>query len=119
MRQHTVVGDRILSAAPDLSTVAELVRASHENFDGSGYPDGLAGDEIPLGARVVTICDAYHAMTSSRRYRDRMSRADALKELRRCAGAQFDPAIIETFCTLLAPVKRPQGRFSPAPQRAT
>jgi diguanylate cyclase (GGDEF)-like protein len=118
VRQHSVVGDRILSAAPDLSAVAELVRASHENVDGSGYPDGLVGDEIPLGARVVTICDAYHAMTSSRRYRERMSRADALRELRRCAGAQFDPEIVETFCALLTPAKRPQARFSPATQRA-
>ena len=98
--------------------MAELVRTSHENFDGSGYPDGLAGDEIPLGARVVTICDAYHAMTSSRRYRERMSKAEALRELRRCAGAQFDPEIVETFCALLAPAKRPHARFSPAPQRA-
>ena len=118
VRQHTAVGDRILSAAPDLSTVAELVRASHEHFDGSGYPDGLAGDEIPLGARVVTICDAYHAMTSSRSYRDRVSRADALEELRRCAGAQFDPEVVEEFCSLLAPAKRAGARFSPAPQSA-
>ncbi|MEK6230028.1 MAG: HD domain-containing phosphohydrolase [Actinomycetota bacterium] len=118
VRQHTVVGDRILSAAPDLSTVAELVRASHEHFDGSGYPDGLAGDEIPLGARVVTICDAYHAMTSSRPYRHRLSRADALDELRRCAGAQFDPEIVESFRALLAPAKRAHARFSPAGQRA-
>ena len=118
VRQHTVVGDRILSAAPDLSTVAELVRASHEHFDGSGYPDGLAGDEIPLGARVVTICDAYHAMTSSRPYRHRLSRADALEELRRCAGAQFDPEIVEAFRALLAPAKRAHARFSPAGQRA-
>ena len=118
VRQHTIVGDRILSAAPDLSTVAELVRASHESFDGSGYPDGLAGDEIPLGARVVTICDAYHAMTSTRPYRERLSRADALEELRRCAGQQFDPEIVETFCAMVAPAKRSHTRFSPAPQRA-
>ena len=117
LRQHSAVGDRILSAAPDLAAVAELVRASHEHFDGSGYPDGLAGSEIPLGARVVTVCDAYHAMTSPRSHRDRMSRAEALAELRRCAGAQFDPAVVEQFCELLEPATRPRSRFAPAPQR--
>ncbi len=99
MRRHTLVGDRILNAAPDLSSVATLVRASHERYDGKGYPDGLAGEEIPLGARIVTICDAFHAMTSGRPYREAVPAGVAMAELRRCAGAQFDPAIVEAFCT--------------------
>ena len=72
--------------------MAKLVRASHENFDGSGYPDALAREEIPLGARIVAVCDAYHAMTSDRPYRRAMDSAGAIEELRRCAGQQFDPA---------------------------
>ena len=74
MRRHTLIGERILSAAPALVPVAKLVRSSHERFDGGGYPDGLAGDEIPLGSRIVAVCDAYDAMTSDRSYRRAMSR---------------------------------------------
>ena len=118
VRQHTVVGDRILSAAPDLSSVAELVRASHEHFDGSGYPDGLARNRIPLGARVVTVCAAYHAMTAERPYREAMDRDGALRELRRCAGVQFDPAVVEAFCALMSPARRTPSRFAPASQPA-
>ena len=106
MRQHTLVGDRILSAAPALSAVAELVRASHERFDGAGYPDGLAGDAIPLGARIVAVCDAYHAMTADGPTAPRSSRM-RLRELRRCAGAQFDPDVVETFCELNVAGRRP------------
>ena len=104
MRQHTLVGDRILSAAPDLSGVAALVRASHERYDGQGYPDGLTGDEIPLGARIVAICDAFHAMTSGRPYRDAVPAGVAVAELRRCAGGQFDPEIVEAFCRMVPAV---------------
>ena len=103
VRQHTLVGDRILSAAPTLTAVAKLVRASHENFDGSGYPDAVAGQEIPLGARIVSVCDAYHAMTSDRPYRPAMDGASAVEELRRCAGKQFDPQVVEAFCDLFGP----------------
>jgi two-component system cell cycle response regulator len=103
VRQHTLVGDRILSAAPTLSSVAKVVRASHENFDGSGYPDALVRDEIPLGARIVAVCDAYHAMTSDRPYRRAVDPSDALEELRRCAGQQFDPAVVDAFCELFVP----------------
>ena len=100
VRQHTIVGERIIAAAPALIPVAKLVRSSHERYDGGGYPDGHAGDEIPLGARVVFVCDAYHAMTSERPYGRRLSHQEALAELRRCAGKQFDPAVIETFCRI-------------------
>jgi diguanylate cyclase (GGDEF)-like protein len=103
VRQHTLVGDRILSAAPAMSAVAEVVRASHERFDGAGYPDGLAGGAIPLGARIVAVCDAYHAMTGGRPYRAAVEPDAALHELRRCSGAQFDPEVVDAFCDLLVP----------------
>ena len=102
MRRHTVIGERIVAAAPALSDVAALVRASHEHFDGRGYPDRLAGAEIPLGARVVSVCDAWDAMTSDRPYRRAMPRTAALAELRRCAGTQFDPAVVEAFARVVA-----------------
>ena len=97
MRRHTLVGERILSAAPALSEAASLVRSSHERWDGAGYPDGLAGEEIPLGARIISVCDAFDAMTSARPYRDAIEAAAALAELRRCAGTQFDPAVVNAF----------------------
>jgi diguanylate cyclase (GGDEF)-like protein/putative nucleotidyltransferase with HDIG domain len=100
MRQHTVIGERILRAAPALAPVAGLVRATHERYDGRGYPDGLAGEEIPLGARIVLVCDSFHAMTSARPYKAPMSPADALEELRRCSGTQFDPRVVDAFCAL-------------------
>jgi diguanylate cyclase (GGDEF)-like protein len=100
MRQHTIIGDRILGAAPAMRPVAEIVRASHEHWDGNGYPDGLAGEQIPLGARIVSVCDAFHAMTTLRAYQGTQDRDGALAELRRCAGTQFDPAIVEAFCAL-------------------
>ena len=101
MREHTVAGDRILSAAPALGTVARLVRSSHERYDGRGYPDRLMGEEIPLGARIVAVCDAFHAMTSDRPYRRAVSTADALAELRRCAGRQFDPMVVAAVTQLV------------------
>jgi two-component system, cell cycle response regulator len=101
VRQHTLVGDRILSAAPALSSVAQVVRSSHERYDGGGYPDGLSGDEIPLAARVVAVCDAYHAMTSERPYRTARAHWEAIEELRRCAGRQFDPVVVAAFCELM------------------
>lgn len=102
VRRHTLVGERIVRAAPSLADAAEPVRSSHERIDGSGYPDGLCGDEIPLGARVIAVCDAFHAMVSDRPYREAVSAADALTELRRCAGTQFDTDIVEVFCALVA-----------------
>jgi two-component system, cell cycle response regulator len=101
VRQHTVVGERILGAAPALVPVAKLVRASHERHDGTGYPDGLSGEDIPLGARIVSVCDAYGAMTSDRPYGHCIPQEAAIDELRRCAGRQFDPQIVETFCRVV------------------
>ena len=97
MRQHTVIGERIISAAPELAPVAEIVRSSHERWDGSGYPDGLAAQDIPLGARIVAVCDSWEAMTSSRAYRAAMSPTLAMHELTRCSGTQFDPRVVAAF----------------------
>ena len=106
MRRHTLVGERILAAAPALVDVAKLVRASHERWDGNGYPDGLAGVEIPLGARVIAVCDAWDAMVTDRPYRRAMPREEALAELGRCAGTQFDPDVVEAFRAVLATPRR-------------
>jgi diguanylate cyclase (GGDEF)-like protein len=102
IRRHTVIGERILDAAPALGRVAQLVRSSHERYDGDGYPDGLAGMGIPLGSRIVAICDAFDAMTTNRAYRQAMAPESALLELRRCAGSQFDPIVVEAFCAVWA-----------------
>jgi diguanylate cyclase (GGDEF)-like protein len=102
MRRHTVIGQRILSAAPALTRAAALVRWSHERFDGQGYPDRLAADDIPLGARVIAVCDAFDAMRSGRPYRAPMSVEGALAELRRCAGTQFDPTVVDAFRVAIA-----------------
>ena len=106
MRRHTLVGERILAAAPALADVAQLVRASHEHFDGSGYPDRLIGEAIPLGSRVIAVCDAWDAMTTDRPYRRAMEHADALAELERCSGTQFDPAVVKVFRAVLAQPRR-------------
>jgi diguanylate cyclase (GGDEF)-like protein len=101
VRNHTILGERILQGAPALRPIARLVRASHERWDGTGYPDRLRGEEIPLGARIVSVCDAYEAMITERSYRAAMSHEGACQELRRCAGAQFDPAVVEAFLEVI------------------
>ncbi len=112
MRRHPLIGERILLAAPALRPVARLVRSSHERWDGGGYPDGLRGDEIPLGARVVAVCDAYDAMTTERPYREPVDPADAIGELRRCAGTQFDPIVVDAFCSVIARERPTHGELS-------
>jgi two-component system, cell cycle response regulator len=112
VRQHTIIGERILCAAPALLPVAKLVRSSHEHWDGSGYPDGLAGEAIPLGARIVAVCDAFDAMITKRPYRTAMSVEEALEELRACAGTQFDPAVVNAFCEEIASLPHRYGRQS-------
>jgi diguanylate cyclase (GGDEF)-like protein len=94
VRQHTIVGERILRASPALRSVASVVRSSHENWDGTGYPDGLAAEDIPLAARIIRACNAYVAMTSNRPYREALSEDEALNELMRCAGTDFDPTVV-------------------------
>jgi diguanylate cyclase (GGDEF)-like protein len=101
IRGHTVVGERIISAAPSLSQVSRIVRSSHERYNGSGYPDSLKGEEIPLPSRIIAVCDAYDAMIGPRPYRLGMNRGNAGSELRRCAGAQFDPVVIDFFLSVV------------------
>ena len=97
MRRHTLIGERIVAAAPALARVAPIVRASHERPDGNGYPDGLTTEAIPIGARIVAVVDAVSAMVSARPYTPALSIDAALAELRRCAGTQFDPTVVEAF----------------------
>jgi diguanylate cyclase (GGDEF)-like protein len=114
MRRHTIIGERILLAAPALRSVARLVRSSHERWDGDGYPDGLVGEAIPLGSRVVAVCDAFDAMTSNRPYRRRIEQPAALAELVRCSGSQFDPKVVDAFARVL---EREMAAASQAAQR--
>ena len=102
VRNHTLIGERVLNAAPALQPVAKLVRSTHEHYDGAGYPDGLSGEQIPLPSRVVFACDAFHAMSSCRPYAPGMSETDARAELSRCAGSQFDPRVIDALLAELA-----------------
>jgi diguanylate cyclase (GGDEF)-like protein len=97
MKKHTVIGERVLSAAPAMNQVAGLVRSTHERWDGSGYPDGLRGEEIPLGSRIILICDAFNAMTEGRPYREPTGAARAREALREGAGTQFDPELVDLF----------------------
>ena len=97
MRQHPIIGERILRAMPGLGPIARVVRHEHERVDGGGYPDGLRGDEIPIGARIILACDAYHAMVSDRPYRKAMSHTEAMAELNANAGTQFDSRVVEAL----------------------
>ena len=113
VRQHTLIGQRIIAAAPGLETVALAVRSSHERWDGAGYPDRLSGDEIPAVSRIIAICDAYDAMTAERPYRPRMSHEQAVAELRAQAGKQFDPIYVEVFVNTLDVVERSDDDVPP------
>jgi two-component system cell cycle response regulator len=97
LRRHVEIGEAMMRDAPALRAAAAVVRASHERWDGAGYPDGLAGAAIPLGARIVAVCDAYSAMRQARAYGGVLDDAQARAELRRCAGTQFDPAVVAAF----------------------
>ena len=114
VKRHTLIGERILAAAPALRPVAALVRSSHERWDGDGYPDGLGGETIPLGSRIVAVCDAFSAMVSERPYRPARSVPEALTELHRCAGTQFDPRVVEAFCDEAATLVGEQGEVMPS-----
>lgn len=103
MHRHTIEGEEMLNRVGGvLSEVGRIVRSSHEHYDGSGYPDGLAGDAIPIEARIVTCCDAFSAMTTTRSYRKAMPLDAALAELRECAGTQFDPRVAEALAAVSA-----------------
>jgi HD-GYP domain-containing protein (c-di-GMP phosphodiesterase class II) len=97
MAEHTIIGERIISRIDYLAPIGKAIRAAHERWDGRGYPDQLAGEQIPLPSRILFVCDAFHAMTSDRPYRGAMPHEDALEELRRNAGAQFDPMVVQAF----------------------
>lgn len=98
IREHVVLGCRLLRRHPELEAVALMVRSTHEWYDGTGYPDGFVGEAIPLPARVVAVCDAFDAMTEARVYRPRLDADAALEELRRWAGSQFDPVMVDALC---------------------
>jgi diguanylate cyclase (GGDEF)-like protein len=102
IKRHTLIGERILASAPALKAAGEMVRSSHERWDGAGYPDALRGGEIPLGARIIAVCDAFDAMTSSRPYASMLSRQEAIRELVRCSGTQFDPKVVDAFADVQA-----------------
>jgi HD-GYP domain-containing protein (c-di-GMP phosphodiesterase class II) len=108
MRTHTIEGQRMLDRVGGfMREVGAIVRGSHERFDGGGYPDGLAREEIPLEARIISACDAYNAMTTTRPYRKAMEPAIAAAELIRCAGSQFDPKVVEAVLTVVGSAPAP------------
>ncbi len=119
MRQHTIIGERIVTGAPALAQVGRLVRSSHERWDGGGYPDGLRGDEIPIGSRIICVCDSFDAMLTERPYKAGRDTSAALAELWRCSSTQFDPAVVEAFCRVMADefasaARGPAGEAVPA-----
>jgi two-component system, cell cycle response regulator len=101
MKKHSAVGADVVCRIPQLRFLAGQVRAHHERWDGSGYPDGLAGEAIPLASRIIAVADTYSAMTTTRPYSPSCSTEEALEEIKRCAGTQFDPLVVEKFAELI------------------
>jgi HD-GYP domain-containing protein (c-di-GMP phosphodiesterase class II) len=102
MRQHTIAGQRMLDkVGGSMTEVGAIVRASHERWDGKGYPDGVGGEEVPLPARIVSVADTFHAITTTRPYRRAQSSEAAVKELESCAGTQFDPDVVDALIRVL------------------
>jgi putative nucleotidyltransferase with HDIG domain len=101
LKMHSIVSTGIVRRIDGDNKLAPIVLFHHERYDGSGYPEGLRGEAIPLGARILSVCDAYAAMTTSRPYRHERSSQEAIQELRRCAGTQFDPGVVKVFLQLL------------------
>jgi HD-GYP domain-containing protein (c-di-GMP phosphodiesterase class II) len=101
IRQHPVLGKQIVEQAPELTDVIPLVLHHQERFDGSGYPNRLQGEDIPLGARIIAAADAYHAIRSNRPYRSGRTHEEASRELARCSGRQFDPRIVQALLAVL------------------
>ena len=113
MQQHSVIGEAIVKPVRSLQRVVGLVRHHHERFDGGGYPDGVKGEDLPLGARILTVADGYDSMVTDRPYRKRLSLDEARAELRRAAGSQFDPQVVEAFLRVL---DRKEQRRAAVPQ---
>lgn len=101
IKKHPIQGYSIVMKATGCEELAKAVLYHHERYDGKGYPAGLRGDDIPLYARILCVADSYEAMTAGRSYRPALSREDAVAELRRCSGSQFDPRVVEVFCRFL------------------
>lgn len=108
IKQHPRLSHEIVSAIPGMQEISRIVLHHHERYDGRGYPAGLKGEEIPPGARLIAVADSFDAMTASRVYRSKMNRREAVQELRRCTGTQFDPRLVEPFCCLVE-----QGEIGP------
>jgi two-component system, cell cycle response regulator len=108
IRRHTIAGEELLTAIAGLEHLANLVRATHEAWDGSGYPDGLRGERIPLTARIVSAADSFDAMTSDRAYRSALPRREACRRLRTGAGVQFDPSVVDALLRVVGcgPLRR-------------
>jgi response regulator RpfG family c-di-GMP phosphodiesterase len=102
---HTIKGERILQPVEWLRTAAKNVRSHHENWDGTGYPDKLSGEDIPLGARIIRVCDTFDAMTCGRRYQDAMNKQDAIERIKQMAGAEFDPKVVHALVAVHAKEK--------------
>lgn len=100
IKRHPIIAERILKPIEEFQSFLDFVKYHHEHFDGSGYPDGLKGSEIPLGARILAIADTYQAMVSIRPYRNAFTHEDALREIEAKAGKQFDPELVKSFCKL-------------------
>ena len=109
IRRHTITGERIVAGAPALAEVGRLVRSCHERWYGAGYPDELAGEEIPMGSRIIAVCDAFDAILSERSYQSARSASAAMAELRSCSGSQFAPAVVDAFCAAMADDASPAG----------
>ena len=102
MKEHPVIGAQIVEPVTYLSDVSPLIRAHHERYDGTGYPYGLEGEEIPLGSRILAVVDAYVAIRDERIYSKSHTHEEAIAELRRFSGSQFDPEIVDVFCKTIA-----------------
>ena len=102
IRQHPVRSAEMLGSGATLDRVREVIRANHEHLDGSGYPQGLRGDEVPMGSRILLAVESYMAMTQERPYRELLGLADARSELRSCAGSLYDPVVVDALLAVLA-----------------
>jgi HD-GYP domain-containing protein (c-di-GMP phosphodiesterase class II) len=117
VRAHPVIGAQLLANVPMLERIRPIVLSHHERYDGTGYPNGLRADQIPLAAQIIAIADAYAAMTASRPYRPALSAKAALRELRANAGTQFNPVVVEAFIRTVVGERRKSARGDASPQQ--